>query len=213
VTTVNKLKNVSERSVVSRVVAVIVVVAAASGSTALVAAALASSGHSGKRIGLSIFSHPRKRLAHVSSAGRINPPPGAVLGTVREGIEVYAWQPSPGEVCVMNIKIGGQGGAACGLSSQVEEEGVVGIHYEGEGSGAALRVAALLPNSVKSVVFTDRDGSSSTVDVTNNTVADEDPNLVSMSYVLPDGADHTVNIAAVTERRAKRPTALPGSSN
>ncbi|MFZ1926848.1 MAG: hypothetical protein WAU42_11975 [Solirubrobacteraceae bacterium] len=128
-----------------------------------------------------------------------------------DGIEIYGWQRASGETCVLNIKIDGGGGASCGNASEVEREGIVGIHQEGEGAGATLRVVALVPNGVKNVDFTDRNGASHLVSVIKNVVALEDANLASVNYALPGEAAHTVNVASVVEHTAHA-SPLPNSS-
>lgn len=75
----------------------------------------------------------------------------------------------------------------------------------------ALRVTALLPNGVSSVQFTDRDGSSYSVPVTNNVVVHEDIDIAGVSYALSDGVTETTNVAAVVDHTPQQPGA-PGSS-
>lgn len=189
------------RPFVGRAVAVLVVVAASIAATLLAAAAFASSGHGGKlrtvskRTGISVFSHPPKRLARIAIAGALNPAPGAILASVVGRNEVYALHHSGGEDCVMTLHVGGTGGGACSKAAQVEEEGAVGIFVEGSGATAALRVAALVPDGVEVVTFTDRDGTSREIAVTNNVVELEDDNISSVSYTVPDGAGRPVRVA------------------
>jgi hypothetical protein len=216
----SKFKNiVSMSSFASRAVAVLVVVTSAVAGTLLATAALASNGNAHRsrgKTGISVFSHQPRGLARIATSGALNPPPGAILAAVVGHNEVYAWHHSSSEDCVMNLHVGGAGGAVCGQGSKVEEQGTVGIFQEGEGatapnSPATLRVVALVPNGVESVVFTDRDGSSQDVDVTNNVVELEDINIASVSYTLPSGASHTTNVGAIVDHSVRQP-GPPGSS-
>jgi hypothetical protein len=63
----------------------------------------------------------------------------------------------------------------------------------------------MVPNGVPSVKFTDRDGSSYAVPVTNNVVEREDLNVASVSYVLPGGENNTTNVAAMVDHIPSQP--------
>lgn len=178
---------------------------------AVVGVLLATASHaSGRRSpnirrDFSIFAHSRQHrhnAAHAAAAPSVTPPPGAVLATVSENVEIYAYQPTPQTLCVVNAKIGGNGGAACGLASQAAEEGIVSVHREGEGPTATVRTIALMPNAVTSLVFTDRDGATHTVSVTNNVAVLEDSDVASVAYSTPTGAARQFDLGAVVEHLA-----------
>jgi hypothetical protein len=186
----------------------------------LVATALASSGHvtrhRGPRWGIAVFSHHPKGLARIASADALKPPAGAILAAVVGKTEVYVSQKPSNEDCLEHFKVGAAAGGGCGPAAQVEEQGSVGIFQEGEGatapsSPATLGVSALVPNGVTSLTFTDRDGSSYQVAVTNNVVEHEDVNIASVSYTLPDGVTRTTNVEAVVNHTRHAP-GLAGSS-
>ncbi|HXA54238.1 MAG TPA: hypothetical protein VNV37_05120, partial [Solirubrobacteraceae bacterium] len=178
-----------------RAVAVLAVVAGAVAGTLMVTAALASSGHAGHvrgGTGIAIFSHHHhsSQFARIASASTLTPPPGAILASVTGSNEVYVLHRNGGEDCVMVLH--GSGGGACAPASTAEAEGAVGIFEQGEGatapgSPATLQVATLVPNGVGSVVFTDRNGTSRAVTVTNNVAVEEGMGISSVSYTLPNG--------------------------
>ncbi|MGP0100571.1 MAG: hypothetical protein ACLPUT_02985 [Solirubrobacteraceae bacterium] len=154
-------------------------------------AALAAVGHP-SNAHFSILSHPRTGLAHIASASGLNPPPGAILGTVDGHSEIYAWQRSSEEVCVVDLQASGQGGIGCDKPSVAEAHGVTVALMPVAGS--TLSVATLVPNGVKSVVYSDHSGASRTATVSRNVVAVEDPSLASIHYTLPDGTTETVAV-------------------
>jgi hypothetical protein len=187
----------------------------------LVATALASSGSRAKvhraarKTGIAVFSHHPK-LARIAKAGSLSAPSGAILAAVVNRTEVYVLQNASDEYCVMHLTVGAGGGSICAPYSQVEAQGEVGIGGEGEGatapgSPAIVRVTALVPNGVTNVRFTDRDGSSYEVRVTNNVVEREDINIASVSYTLPGGGRQMMNVAAVVDHIPHQPGAA-GSS-
>jgi hypothetical protein len=181
----------------------------------LVATALASGGHAtarhrGPRWAIAVFSHHPKGLARIASAGAPRPPASAILAAVVGKTEVYVSKSAGGEDCLEHFTVSAAAGGGCAPATQVEEQGSVGIFQEGEGATAAgspatLRVTALVPNGVPSVKFTDRDGSSYQVAVTDNVIEHEDINTASVSYTLPDGVTRTTNVEAVVNRTRHQP--------
>jgi hypothetical protein len=198
-----------------RLLAVLAVVITASAVTML-AAAFASgldSGNAGTAgAGFSVFSHPPSGIARISNARGLNPPPGAILATVEAGNEVYAWQPSTDEVCVVDLEVAGLGGVACDLKSHAETHGVVLILRPAPASavGPTLSMAAMVPDGVKSVVFSKRDGSTHQAAVTNNIVELADPNLASVRYTSLDGVNHEQAVPTQSPSATTPPG--PGSS-
>jgi hypothetical protein len=197
---------------ITRSRAVMLVVAAVIAGT-VVAGALSASGNGTSKhrttwkSGLAVFSHPKSR-ARIAQADSASPPSGAVLAAVVGQTEVYVSQ-SGSELCVMHMTGSSGGGSVCGQVPAVEAEGVVGVGTGVEKSN--VRVTALLPNGVKAVTFTDRDGSSYDVAVTNNVVSREDNNLTSVSYSTANGASHTTNVAAMLAHIPSQPG--PASSS
>lgn len=183
----------------------------------LVATALASTGshrgvhhRKGKRTGIAVFSHHPQGLARIARVGSLTPPAGAILAAVVGRTEVYVSHNAKGGDCVVELTVGAGGGSVCGRSTVVEEEGLVGVGVEGEGATApgsprTLRVSAMVPNGVTSVKFTDRDGSSYPVPVTNNVVEREDLNVASVSYVVPGGESRMTNVAAMVDHIPSQP--------
>jgi hypothetical protein len=190
----------------------LVVVAVIAGT--VVAGALSASGNATSKhrstwkSGLAVFSHPKSR-ARIAQTDSVSPPSGAVLAAVVGQTEVYVGQ-SGGELCVMHMTGSSGGGSVCGKVPTVEAEGVIGVGTGVEKSN--VRVTALLPNGVKTVTFTDQDGSSYDVSVTNNVVSHEDNNLKSVSYTTPNGVSHTTNVPAILSHIPSQPGAA-GSSN
>jgi hypothetical protein len=210
-----KLDVGSARSLTGRTGAVMLVVAAAIAGM-LVATALASSGSQGhmrramKAGDIAVLLHHPKGLARIAQAGSLNPQPGSILAAVVGRTAVYALHNSNGEDCVINLTASAGGGSVCAPAPQVEAQGVVGISQEGEGATApgapaTLRVSALVPNGVTSVRFTDRNGASSEVPVTNNVVVREDVDIASVHYTLPSGGSQTTNVAAVVDHTPRQP--------
>jgi hypothetical protein len=205
----------SKRPFARRVISVVVVAVAIAGT--LVAAVAFASGSHGrqhqaakKTVGLAVFSHQPKGLARIASAGSLKPPPGAILADVVGRTEVYVLHNSSGDDCVMHLTVGAAGGSICSRPALIEKEGAVGIFQEGPGaaapgSPATLRVTVLVPNGVRNVTFTDRDGSSYKVPVTNNVVEHEDINAASVAFALPGGGNATTNVAAVVDHTPRQP--------
>jgi hypothetical protein len=182
----------------------------------LVASALASSAtrerahHTTIRTGIAVFSRHPKGIARIATAGALNPPANAILAAVVGHTEVFAYHNSSGEDCLDHLKIGAAGGGGCAPALLIEERGSVGVFQEGEGatapgSPATLGVAAMVPNGVSSVRFTDRDGASYEVPVTNNVVEHEDVNLASVSFTMPGGAVETTDVAAIVATTPRQP--------
>lgn len=148
-----------------------------------------------------VLAHP---AARASATGTDAPPPGAVYAASIGRHEIFALQRSgpaaPGapdqgaEVCLIDREGSDGGGMACSPDAKAEQEGVELLSIE---TGASLTDAVLVPNGVRSVEFTDRGGSTRTVQVHNNVAVVEDPNLASLHYTVPGGADKTTNIAEV----------------
>lgn len=207
----------TQSSIRQRAVAVIFVVAAA--VAVMVVASAVGAGNApvlvrhGKahRTPLAVFTHPPK-LARIADVGSLQPASGAILADVVGRTNVYVRHDSAGRDCIEHLKAGGAGGGGCASAAKVEEEGSVGVFQEGPGatapgSSATLSINALLPNGVKSVKFTDRDGSSYEVPVANNVMEHEDSNTASVSYKLPGGGVVTTNVAAIADRTPRQPGA------
>jgi hypothetical protein len=212
----DKRKTMTTKSLIRRMAPFIFVVSAAI-IALLVATALASTGGrwgvhhgGGKRTGIAVFSHHPHGLARIAKAGSLTPPTGAILANVVGRTEVYVSHDANGRDCVIELTVGAGGGSVCGQSTTVEEEGLVGVGVEGEGATApdsprTLRVSAMVPNGVTSVKFTDRDGSSYNVPVTNNVVEHEDLNVASVSVTVPGGESHMTNVAAMVDHIPSQP--------
>lgn len=211
----------THKSLRHRVVAVVLVVVAAGVAVVVASAGGAGNGpvlvRHGKahRTPLAVFTH-RPKLARIAEVGSLKPSAGAILAAVVGHTDVYVNHDSAGRDCIEHLTAGGAGGGGCASAAKVEEEGSVGVFQEGPGarapgSPATLSVNALLPNGVRSIKFTDRDGSSYDVPVTNNVVDHEDSNAASVSYTLPGGAVVTTNVAAITDQAPRQPGAA-GSS-
>lgn len=196
-----------------RAAAVALVVAAVVAGM-LITSALGSSGgsvethHAARKASIGVFLRDPKR-ARIASASSLRAPSGAILAAVVGHTEVYALHHSKSEDCVMDLTVGASGGSVCAPASQVEERGEVGISQEGPGatapnSPATLRVTALVPNGVKSITVTDRDGSSYGVPVSNNVAEREDINIASVSYTS-GGGTQTTNVAAVVDHMPTQP--------
>jgi hypothetical protein len=212
-----KPKNEGKRSRYARV-GTVMLAAAATAAAVVAASALAnthtvSAPRSAHRANLTVFKHHR-RVARVDSASKA--PAGAILAASTGKTDVYVARNANGDDCVYHFTAGAAGGGGCSPAAQVEGKGAVGIFQEGEGatapgSPATLRVTALVPNGVSSVEFTDKDGSSYSVPVTNNVAVHEDIDISKVSYTLSDDATETTDVAAVVDRTPRQPGA-PGSS-
>ncbi len=143
-----------------------------------------------------------RRAARASATGPYGLPPGAVYAASIGQQEIYALQRSgpqaPGapeegaEVCLIDRAASDGVSMACSPATKAEQEGVELLSIE---TGGSLTDAVLLPDGVRSVEFTDRNGSSRTVPVDNNVAVDEDPDLASLHYTVPDGTSKTTSIA------------------
>lgn len=212
-----------KRPFAARTISVGVVAAVAIAGTLVAAVAFASGNSHGTRhkaaknpSGLAVFSHHPKGLARIASAGSLKPPPGAILADVVGRTEVYVLHSSSGADCVMHLTVGAAGGSICSQPAQIEKEGAIGIFQEGPGatapgSPATLRVTVLVPNGVRNVTVTDRDGSSYKVPVTNNVAEREDIEAASVAIELPGGKTATTNVAAIVDHTPRQP-GPPGSS-
>jgi hypothetical protein len=183
----------------------------------LVATALASnaSPRKSRRTDISILTRKPRQTARKAAADSVVPPPEAILANVVDGTEVYAFRNASGEDCVLRVSNGG--GSVCDSAAVVEAQGEIGISGHGEGatapgSPATLQVTALVPNGIKQIKITDRDGASYTVPVVNNVAEREDINIASVSYRLPRGTIYTTDVAAIVDRIPRQP-GPPGSSN
>jgi hypothetical protein len=196
---------------------VAVAVAGTVGASALASSSNPGSTHrTGKRTGIAVLSHHRERPARAAKADSVSAPAGAVLAAVVGDNQIYALRRSNGDDCVINLHVGAGGGSVCAPSSTVEEQGEVGISQEGEGatspgSPATLRVTVLAPDGVTSVRFSDRDGTSHDVAVTNNVAEREDVEIASVSYSLPGGGSQETNVAAVVDHTPRQPGAAESS--
>lgn len=93
-------------------------------------------------------------------------------------------------VCLADrVNSHGAGGASCESAATAEQEGVQLVTGAKGSNDAAY--AVLVPDGVDNVVFTDSNGSSQTVSVTNNVAAIEGSALASVHYVIPDGKSVT----------------------
>ncbi|MGN6372191.1 MAG: hypothetical protein ACTHM1_04275 [Solirubrobacteraceae bacterium] len=153
------------------------------------------------------------RGARVATAGDSRVvPAGAVRAATVGDLSVYVWERAPGErtlsrpgaatepmVCEA-FEIHGAvdeagDGAGCGPAGEIAKAGNVTFGQApipGTHTLSPMTVTALVPNGVESVRFTDTDGSSYDVKVTNNVVVVEDgklahPPATAVSYRLPDG--------------------------
>jgi hypothetical protein len=193
---------------IRRIGAVLVIAAFATAGT-LLTTALTASGHAAhhrlnRKLGFAVLAHPVKH-AHVASANQLQAPPGAALGAVVGNHALYAWQREVGKICLVNIDSLGGSGGACSATASAEEKGVDLITLPV--NGHTLSVALLLPNGVSAVTFTDRDGSTNVVNVTNNVVEDEDENLAAVNYTMPSGASEGFNVAELVDRQRSGQTA------
>ncbi len=96
------------------------------------------------------------------------------------------------------------GGASCGSVAEVSKNGVVDVSETGQnqfwkaGEKLYRTVAVLVPNGVTQVTFTDSNGRSYSMPVSNNVVINDDQHLAepptsAVSYRLPDGSvEHVV---------------------
>jgi hypothetical protein len=162
--------------------------------------------------GFSVFMHRAARAADTRSA-----PPGAVLATVSGANSIYAWHRSATEDCVVDVRVGDKRSGICAKDAYAVANGVVGIFRQGAGalspnSLANLRVAALVPDGVDNIVFTDRNGLRYVVRVVNNVAEREDLNIASVHYTLASGRTKTINVASIIDAAASRPGS-PGSSS
>lgn len=190
-----------------RGITLVVAVAGTTLAVSLATGALASTHGTdrlhGKRWGLAILARRDRHLAHSAAVSGEAAPPGAILGAVVSNTALYAWQRAAGETCLVNLYRGGTGGAVCGPTSRVEEEGMTAIHQEGEGAGESIRVVGLLPNGVGDVTSVDGDGASEAIPVQDNVFAVEGTDIVSVRYALPNGVEHAVAVAQVTSKAGK----------
>src|ERR1700744_5347563 len=147
-------------------------------------------GHAAAALRFSVLS---PRMAHVASTGPNGLPSGVIPAQTVGGNGFYVLErpqlsvsvaPQVGqEICVVD-RHGLGGDMAC---SSVARAGREGIDLLTKESGGTISDAVLVPNGVKSVAFTDRDGSTRTVPVINNVAAVEDAELASVHYSVPGG--------------------------
>jgi len=67
-------------------------------------------------------------------------------------------------------------------------------------SASTMRVIALVPNDVKEVRITDKDGASYTVGVTDNIAVSRDVNATSLAYRLGNGKEQRASVATLINR-------------
>lgn len=197
-------KRVSPRMLFS----VLAVAVTAALAMSLLAGAFASGRHIPK-VHFSIFSHPKTIRAHRAATSSVEPPSGAILAGVAQSNgaqnEIYAWHQTSQEDCLVIVEGGAAVTTACGRLSEAAENGVEVATKPAHGDPT---ITILLPDGVKSAIFTDSDGSH-LVDVVNNVAEYSAPGLVSASYTMPNG---TAKVTPVALPHAPAPDSTPGPS-
>jgi hypothetical protein len=167
------------------------------------AVAVASKGSSSHRhSGLAVFHRRIALKANVASTSEV--PPGAIRVAVDKGDEVYVWHPTAaeepqglkrkgtpgGKICLIQVN-GEYGTESCSPAGDVEGKGAVSILGF---NGSPSNVAALVPNAVRSIVATDLNGEQHDVPAINDVAVVEASKLATISYTLPGGSVHTINV-------------------
>lgn len=151
------------------------------------------------------------KLASTANAG-FSAPTGAIRAYSQAGHEIYVWNPtesetpaairnqSGGAICVLRVDEV-MSHTSCGNAAEVAELGIVSVersrrtHVPGD---EHFTIEALVPNSATSLTVTEPDGASHSVAVTNNVATvnlnGEDEELSTVSYRLPNGQTHTVDV-------------------
>jgi hypothetical protein len=188
---------VSARVPTRRILAVAATGASAAGVTLAISSALASGTaqtHNVRSHGqFSVLKHAPYAKAHAASDDLSAAPPGAILALSSGGTSVYALQHANGDVCVFDLSSGGGGGGGCAAAADANQSGVA-ITVMAAGSTPSM--AVLVPDGVKEVTFTRRDGTAVSVGVSNNAAEFADPNLAAAHYILADGSTHTETVPA-----------------
>lgn len=154
-----------------------------------------------------VLNRRTARVSQRSIAGLL----GAVFAKSYDGREVFVWHGlrseaappyslsmhgSGEQICLISqglsnaSGVGRADGGVCASASVASETGIIDIAETG--SSLYRRVTVLVPNGVKQVTFTDRDGASYNVTVNNNVVVNDDqtlakPPAMAISFTLPDG--------------------------
>lgn len=153
---------------------------------------------------IGILTHKGASLEHAADAGVVTPPQGAVRVAAVGTDQIYAWHSkSRNEDCILDLRVA-TGGVACEAAAKAEAHGVVGVFREGggatSGSASTMRVIALVPNDVKEVRITDKDGASYTVGVSDNIAVSRDVNTTSLAYRLGNGKEQRTSVATLINR-------------
>lgn len=136
--------------------------------------------------------------ARTATIGRVVAPEGAILADVSEadGVpnEIYAWQRSSQEDCVVDVEAAREMTIACSPSSVAESEGISFVANAGESGGfSGVNVVAMVPDGVHAIQVTDRDGSTHRVGVKNNVVDYAASNVTELRYTMPDSTVRSVH--------------------
>lgn len=160
--------------------------------------------HPGAR--LAVFSHPLRQVS-ARVAARAHVPASAALAAASDHHDIYVWEGSlsPGnagnDLCIEDLTPTSSVGAGCGRIATVMRHGIVIVS---ESDTLGVNVIMLLPNGVTQVNVSNRDGASSTLNVSNNVADIEDANVASVSYELEDGTTITEAIPAFATEPARR---------
>lgn len=151
-----------------------------------------AAGASAPRWNISVFSDRARAHARRAEVGAVSAPEGAVYAGVKQvdGVanELYAWHRSPGEDCLVDVEGGREMTTACSPSFAAEAEGISWAGAAGQAATASeVSVVTLVPDGVPTVQVTGADGSTSTVEVTNNVAAYAAASVKELRYTLPDG--------------------------
>jgi hypothetical protein len=160
--------------------------------------------HRGAR--LEVFSHPLRRApARVAAHGHV--PVSAVLAAASGHHDIYVWEGSlsPGytgsNLCIEDLTPDSSVGAGCGRAATVVQHGIVVVS---ESDALGVNVNMLLPNGVTQVNISNRDGTGSTLSVSNNVAEIEDADIASVSYEMASGATITEVIPPAATEPARR---------
>lgn len=104
-------------------------------------------------------------------------------------------------LCIKDLTQGSSVAAGCGRAATVMQHGMVIV---GESDALGVNVDMLLPNGVAKVNIGDRDGTVSTLNVSNNVADIEDSDIASVSYELASGAMIAEAIPAAATEPARR---------